>query len=292
MRFVRNSPGFVLGTDWYLRALDADGKEVWRTTTPGVAWAVNISGNGRLAVAALGDGTIRWYRMDDGRLLLSLKVLSDRRNWAAWTPEGFYNASPGALGVLKWEVNRGYDAAADVVPVSSIPKLRRADVLPLVLQQLETLRALGIADLAAARLDVKLATGAEEAPGPRLYVLTIGIDEYGDKAASLHLNFATRDAEEFANALVATQGETSKGGGLYAKVIPQYLHDETANREGIFAAVELDKTEYGQGRAGAGLSGDRVRGSRSACRRPLLPPAPWRQREHDKQHQVVRHLGE
>jgi WD40 repeat protein len=246
-----DSRGFVLGSEWNLRAFDADGKEVWRTKTPGVAWAVNISGDGRLAVAALGDGTIRWYRMDDGRLLLSLKVLSDRKNWVAWTPEGFYDATQGALGVLKWEVNRGYDAAAEAVSVSSIPKLRRADVLPLVLQQLETLRALGIADLAAARLDVKLATGADEAPGPRLYVLTIGIDDYGDKAASLHLSFATRDAEELANALVATQGDTSKGGGLYAKVIPQFLYDETASREGIFAAIDsiernMAKDEPGQ----------------------------------------------
>jgi WD40 repeat protein len=234
-----DSRGFLLGTEWNLRAFDADGEEVWRTIAPGVAWAVNISGDGRLAVAALGDGTIRWYRMDDGHLLLSLKVQSDRTNWVAWTPEGFYNATQGALGVLKWEVNRGYDTAAEVVPVSSIQKLRRADVLPLVLQQLETLRALGIADLAATRLDVKLATGADEAPGPRLYVLTIGIDDYGDKAASLHLNFATRDAEELASALVATQGDASKGGGLYAKVIPQYLHDKTANREGIFGAIDL-----------------------------------------------------
>ena len=241
-----DSRGFVLGTEWNLRAFDADGKEVWKTVTPGVAWAVNVTGDGRLAIAALGDGTIRWYRMDDGRLLLSLNVLSDRKNWVAWTPEGFYNASQGALGVLKWEVNRGYDAAAEVVPVSSIPKLKRADVLPLVLQELETLRALGIADLAAARLDVKLATGADEAPGPRLYVLTIGIDDYGEKAAGLHLNFATRDAEELANALVATQGDTSKGGGLYAKVTPQYLHDKTANTEGIFAAIELNKKEYGR----------------------------------------------
>jgi WD40 repeat protein len=233
-----DSRGFVLGTEWSLRAFDADGKEIWRTIAPGVAWAVNISGNGRLVVAELGDGTIRWYHMDNGHLLLSLKVLSDGRNWVAWTPEGFYNATQGALGVLKWEVNRGNDAAAEVVPVSSIPKLRRADVLPLVLQQLETLRALGIADLAAARLEVKLATGADEAPGPRLYILTIGIDDYGDKAVGLHLNFATRDAEELANVLVATQGDTSKGGGLYAKVIPQYLHDETANREGIFGAID------------------------------------------------------
>jgi hypothetical protein len=63
-------------------------------------------------VAAYGDGTIRWHRMDDGRELLALQVLSDKKNWVAWTPEGFYGATPGAFGVLKWHVNRGNNAAA------------------------------------------------------------------------------------------------------------------------------------------------------------------------------------
>ena len=38
---------------------------------PAIAWAVNISQNGRLAVAALSDGTIRWYRMADGKEMLA-----------------------------------------------------------------------------------------------------------------------------------------------------------------------------------------------------------------------------
>jgi hypothetical protein len=118
-------------------------------------WAVNISGDGRLVVAAYGDGIIRWHRMDDGRELVALQVLNDKKNWVAWTPEGFYGATPGAFGVLRWHVNRGNDAAGDAVPVSAIPRLKRPDALPLVLQELETARALGIADLAAARSDVK-----------------------------------------------------------------------------------------------------------------------------------------
>ena len=62
--------------------------------------------DGRLLVAAYGDGTIRWHRMDDGRELLALYVLADKQNWVAWTPEGFYAATPGAFGVLRWQVNR------------------------------------------------------------------------------------------------------------------------------------------------------------------------------------------
>jgi hypothetical protein len=146
---------FVLGADWWLYAFDAEGKQLWKRPAPGPVWAVNISGDGRLVVAAYGDGIIRWHRMDDGRELLALQVLSDKKNWVAWTPEGFYDATPGAFGVLKWHVNRGNDAAGDAVPVSAIPRLKRPDALPLVLQELETARALGIADLAAARSDVK-----------------------------------------------------------------------------------------------------------------------------------------
>ena len=106
---------FVLGTDWYLRAFDPKGNELWSHSAPGDAWAVNISGDGRLVVAAYADGTIRWHRMDDGRELLALQVLRDKANWVAWTPEGFYDATPGAFGVLKWHVNRGREVAADAL---------------------------------------------------------------------------------------------------------------------------------------------------------------------------------
>jgi hypothetical protein len=52
---------FVLGADWSLRAFDAEGKLLWNRQAPGIVWAVNITGDGRLVVAAYGDGTIRWH---------------------------------------------------------------------------------------------------------------------------------------------------------------------------------------------------------------------------------------
>jgi WD40 repeat protein len=239
---------FVLGADWTLRAFDPEGKELWSRPAPGVAWAVNISGDGRLVVAAYADGTIRWHRMDDGRELLALQVLSDKKNWVAWTPEGFYDATPGAFGVLKWHVNRGSEAAAEALPVSSIPRLKRPDALPFVLQELETARALGIADLAAAREEVKKATGAAVAPGARLHVLSIDISDYGEKAKGLRLQFASKDANDVASALLATQGgEFNKMGGLYADVKPQYLSDDKADKAGIFTALDVLKTNMASG---------------------------------------------
>jgi hypothetical protein len=211
-------------------------------------WTVNITGDGRLVVAAYGDGTIRWHRMDDGRELLALQVLNDKKNWVAWTPEGFYDATPGAFGVLKWHVNRGNDAAADAVPVSAISKLYRPDALPLVLQELETARALGIADLATARYDVQAATGAAVAPGAQLDILAIGISVYGDKATNLRLKFAAKDANDVASALLATQGSGSNNkGGLYSAVKPQYLHDGEADKAGIFSALASMKNNMAKG---------------------------------------------
>jgi WD40 repeat protein len=227
---------FVVGTEWFLRAIDAKGEQPWRRLTPSVVWAVNVSGDGRLVVAAYGDGTIRWHRMDDGRELLALYVLADKQNWVAWTPEGFYGATAGAFGVLQWQVNRGFDAAADTVPVSAIPRLRRPDALAFVLQELETARGLGIADLKAARRDVQIATGSTKAPGARLHVLAIGVSEYGDKAKNLRLNFAHRDAQDVASALLNTQE-----GGLYAEVKPIFLHDNTADKAAIFDALDAMK---------------------------------------------------
>jgi hypothetical protein len=76
-------------------------------------------------VAAYGDGTIRWHRMNDGAELLAFMPMADRTNWVAWTPEGFYAATAGAQGVLRWHVNRGWDQPADSVPVEA-RRIRRS----------------------------------------------------------------------------------------------------------------------------------------------------------------------
>jgi WD40 repeat protein len=221
----------VLGAEWYLRAYDGDGELLWSRAVPGVVWAVNITGDGRLVVAAHGDGTIRWHRMDDGRELLAFLPLADRKNWVAWTPEGFYGATPGAHGVLRWHVNRGWDAPGEAVPVSDIPELRRPGILPLVLQEMETARAIGVYEIVKAREAVKRQTGSSVAPGARLHVLAVGVSDYGEQARHLRLDFADQDAQDVASALVNTQGS------LYADVVAQTLRNDEATTPGIFDAL-------------------------------------------------------
>jgi hypothetical protein len=222
---------FVLGADWSLRAFDAEGRSRWRREVPAVAWAVNITGDGRLVVAAYGDGTIRWHRMSDGAELLAFMPLADRTNWVAWTPEGFYAATAGAQGVLRWHVNRGWDAPADSVQIADIPGSYRPAVLPLVLQELETPRALGLAVMAEHNREVMLRTNSHVPPGARLHLLAIGISAYNEEyAKNLRLYYADRDANDLASAIVNTQS------GLY-QVQPQVLADKDANRLGIMEAL-------------------------------------------------------
>jgi uncharacterized caspase-like protein len=129
-------------------------------------------------------------------------------------------------------MNRGFDAAAVTKPVNEIPNMRRPDAVKLVLQEVGTAKAPDIADLQAARRAVQIATEAENPPGARLHVLTIGISDYGDKARDLTLKFAASDAQDVANAL------NKQGGGLYAAPVKlDYLLDHDADKGGIFEAL-------------------------------------------------------
>jgi WD40 repeat protein len=127
--------GFLLGTSTSLFLFDSTGKEVWRFRTPGGVWGVNT--NGQVALAALGDGTVRWYRMKDGKELLALFPHTDKKRWILWTPSGYYDASPGAEELIGWHVNNGSDQAADFFPIS---RFRAAYYRPEVVAKiLETL---------------------------------------------------------------------------------------------------------------------------------------------------------
>ena len=144
--------GFLLGTMFYLRLFDRSGAERWKVEGPGDAWAVNISSDGKLAVAAFDDGTIRWYRMTDGKELLAFFPHADRKRWVLWTPSGYYDASPGAEDLIGWHVNNGKDQAADFFPVGQFRSTyHRPDVVARVLQAGDERVALQQANEAAGR---------------------------------------------------------------------------------------------------------------------------------------------
>jgi WD40 repeat protein len=138
---------FLLGTEWYLRLFDKDGEEIWNVPAPGAAWAVNISGNGRVAVAGFGDGTIRWYRMEDGKEILALFPHKDKKRWVIWTPKGYYDASPGGEELIGWHINNGKDKEADFFPVGRFrDRFYRPDVIAKLFTTYEEERAVALAN--------------------------------------------------------------------------------------------------------------------------------------------------
>jgi WD40 repeat protein len=234
---------FLLGSSNGLAAFDDAGTRNWWWPSRSEVWAVNASRDGRVIVTADGDGAIRWHRADDGRELLALQVLPNRKeaskwDWVLWTPEGFYETTPGAQDALKWVTNHGSDSAATTLPVSAIPRLHRPDALPLVLQELETARALGIAELAASRLAVQKATGSAKPPGGTLHVLAIGVDKFGDKAGDMRLDYAAEDAHDVASALRDSQKLGPGNASLYADVKIQYLPNDQADNTAIRDALD------------------------------------------------------
>lgn len=104
----------LVGTDEAILLFDTAGQEIGRRPVATPAWASLISGDGRVAVAAHGDGTIRWYGLTpDAPLheLGGLFVHLDRRRWVVWRNDGHFAYSElGGETLVGLHENGRYDA--------------------------------------------------------------------------------------------------------------------------------------------------------------------------------------
>jgi hypothetical protein len=108
---------------------------------------INISGDGRVAVAAFGDGTIRWFRTKDGKEVLGLFPHNDKKRWVIWTPSGYYDASVGAEELIGWHANNSPDMASDFFPISRFRKTYyRPDMIEKVIETLDEKTAINTAN--------------------------------------------------------------------------------------------------------------------------------------------------
>ncbi|MGO9546101.1 MAG: hypothetical protein ACLPPF_15075 [Rhodomicrobium sp.] len=137
---------FVLGTMYWLRAYSAGGSLLWKKAGPGSVWGVNISGDGRILAVAYRDGTIRWHRLSDGKELLALFVHAKDHRFIAWTPKGYYAATPGGEDLIGWHINRDFDHAPDFFPVSRFKEYNRPDIVKRALDDLDEDRTIAEAD--------------------------------------------------------------------------------------------------------------------------------------------------
>lgn len=149
--FTPDNRYVLVGTSTHLRLFDPQGREKWNTKVS-AAWSVNVARNGKVAVAAHDDGTIRWYRADTGAELIAFFPHADTKRWVLWTPKGYYDASPGAEELIGWHVNRGADDAADFFSVSRFRSVYyRPDVVAKTLETKDADSALAEADKESGR---------------------------------------------------------------------------------------------------------------------------------------------
>jgi len=143
----RNGKRIILGTGWNIYLSDNDAKKIWNTALPDIALVVNICENDKTVAAALGDGTIRWYSMEDGKELLAFYLHADKKRWVLFTPSGYYDASPGAEDFLGWHLNNGPDKTPSFYPVSRFKeKFYRPDIIDAIFETYNVEEAIALAN--------------------------------------------------------------------------------------------------------------------------------------------------
>ena len=144
---------FILGTGGGLYRFDDEGYQIWRKHPGGESWGVNLSADGAIVIAAIGDGTIRWYNAKNGEELLALFVHAPDKRWIAWTPSGYYVASAGGEDLIGWHVNgRTWDDPVDFFPASLFRnRFYRPDIVQMVLKTKDEARAIEQANIIAKR---------------------------------------------------------------------------------------------------------------------------------------------
>jgi WD40 repeat protein len=168
----------VLGGEWSVRAYDRNAQPLWVRPVAQVVWGVAISGDGRSVVAALSDGTLRWYRMADGQEYFALFAHRDGQ-WIAWVPQGYYYSSEQGDNFVGWHLNRTPDAGADFYRAVQFERvLYRYDIVSAQLAD----RAAGahahagrfdiahLAKIAPARVELKAVSVAGAGAGSRLQI--------------------------------------------------------------------------------------------------------------------------
>jgi hypothetical protein len=100
--------GFLIGTDTHLRLFDAAGRAIDALPVPGAVWGLTVAED--IAIGALGDGTIRWWRIGAGRIVeqAALFVHAETLRWVLWTPEGLFDHAPnGGQELVGLHLNGG-----------------------------------------------------------------------------------------------------------------------------------------------------------------------------------------
>ncbi len=183
----------ALGTDYALRRFSQSGGLEWSRAIPEVAWGLNIDLQAKLIVAAHLDGTLRWYRASDGQPLLTVFVHAKDKRWVAWTPQGYFAASPGGETLMGWLVNRGWTTAPDLIPCAQLhDRFYRPDIVSSILVAGDEAKAIRQANEKAKR-PADTRTAANSLPPSITITDPVSGGSFSGTSVVLHYSLRTAD---------------------------------------------------------------------------------------------------
>jgi len=202
--------------------------------------------NGKVVVAALGDGTLRWYRVSDGKEILALFPHKDRKRWVLWTPSGNYDASPGGEDLIGWHVNNGREKEASFFAASRFRStFYRPDVIDRVVATLDEGEAVRLANAESGRKEVAAASVRDKLPP----VVTILSPQDGTEVSGspVSVRYSATSQEPVTSVRVLVDGrpvnvegaaKTVQASGDLAVPIPAKECDVSVIAENRFAVSE------------------------------------------------------
>src|SRR5262245_7687820 len=118
------------GKDGVLAAYDLRGRKLGAFAGhTGDVLALAPSPDRRYLVSGARDQTVRLWNLRTYELLVTLFYAPDGE-WAIWTPQGYYAASPDGGKLFGWQINRGPERNADYVAAERLrTRLHRPDIV-------------------------------------------------------------------------------------------------------------------------------------------------------------------
>jgi len=154
-------------------------------------WAVAPSPGGQYFLSVSQDQTMKiWAFKRPSAPLLSVFVAGNE--WVAWTPEGYYAASPGGERLVGWQVDNSEDKLPSFHPTIQFrSSLYRPDVIKLLLKEGSVEKALAVASAALPKPKASVASVADVLP-PIVLITSPDSAKFESKDATLDLKFAAK----------------------------------------------------------------------------------------------------
>jgi WD40 repeat protein len=132
--FTPDGKSVIIGSTFRLREYDLSGRQTREYLGHSSSiQAVAVSPDGQYLVSGSADQTLRiWPLKDAGRTVLPLlnHFATAAGDWIAWTPQGYYTASPTGDRYIGWQVNQGSAKAAKFYDAERFSKIfYRPDVI-------------------------------------------------------------------------------------------------------------------------------------------------------------------